>query len=91
MLVIMLMKPVLLYFTVAYSFFLLLMEICGLVLQVVPGCMLEDWEENLAIISANRTKGDELVITHLGDCLWRERDEVWCRTHFFSLSLLDPF
>ncbi|KNA03991.1 hypothetical protein SOVF_203880 [Spinacia oleracea] len=43
---------------------------------VVPGCMLEDWEENLAIISANRTKGDELVITHLGDCLWRERDEV---------------
>ncbi|KAL2892484.1 Protein transport protein SEC16B-like protein [Bienertia sinuspersici] len=43
---------------------------------VGPGCMLEEWEENLAIISANRTKGDELVITHLGDCLWRERSEV---------------
>lgn len=41
-----------------------------------PGCMLDDWEENLAIISANRTKGDELVITHLGDCLWREKGEV---------------
>lgn len=53
-------------------------------LQVGPGCMLDDWEENLAIISANRTKGDELVITHLGDCIWRERGEVWCR----AISLL---
>ncbi|GAB4861931.1 hypothetical protein Ancab_037186 [Ancistrocladus abbreviatus] len=38
--------------------------------------MLDEWEENLAIITSNRTKGDELVITHLGDCLWREKDEV---------------
>ncbi|XP_021748628.1 protein transport protein SEC16B homolog isoform X1 [Chenopodium quinoa] len=43
---------------------------------VGPGGMLDDWKENLAMISANRTKGDELVITHLGDCLWREKDEV---------------
>ena len=35
--------------------------------------MLDDWEENLAIITANRTKGDVLVITHLGDCLWKEK------------------
>ncbi|AQK61200.1 Protein transport protein SEC16B-like protein, partial [Zea mays] len=34
-----------------------------------PNGMLDDWEENLAIITANRTKGDDLVITHLGDCL----------------------
>ncbi|KAL5199541.1 hypothetical protein ABZP36_020744 [Zizania latifolia] len=32
--------------------------------------------ENLAIITANRTKGDDLVITHLGDCLWKEKNEV---------------
>ncbi|EHA8591146.1 protein transport protein SEC16A [Cocos nucifera] len=38
--------------------------------------MLDDWEENLAIITANRTKDDELVIIHLGDCLWKERGEV---------------
>ncbi|KAK1558895.1 hypothetical protein Q3G72_007962 [Acer saccharum] len=38
--------------------------------------MLDNWEENLAIITANRTKGDELVIVHLGDCLWKERGEV---------------
>ncbi|AQK59752.1 Protein transport protein SEC16B-like protein [Zea mays] len=38
--------------------------------------MLDDWEENLAIITANRTKGDVLVITHLGDCLWKEKNEV---------------
>lgn len=38
--------------------------------------MLNDWEENLAIITANRTKGDERVIVHLGDCLWKERGEV---------------
>jgi hypothetical protein len=38
--------------------------------------MLDDWEENLAIITANRTKGDDLVITHLGDCLWKEKIEV---------------
>ncbi|GJM89963.1 hypothetical protein PR202_ga06195 [Eleusine coracana subsp. coracana] len=41
-----------------------------------PNGMLEDWEENLAIITANRTKGDDLVITHLGDCLWKEKYEV---------------
>ncbi|KAI4372450.1 hypothetical protein MLD38_010679 [Melastoma candidum] len=38
--------------------------------------MLEDWKENLAIITANRTKDDELVIIHLGDCLWKERGEI---------------
>ncbi|PON93029.1 COPII coat assembly protein, Sec [Trema orientale] len=38
--------------------------------------MLDDWEENLAVITANRTKDDELVIMHLGDCLWKERSEI---------------
>lgn len=38
--------------------------------------MLDDWEENLAVITANRTKDDELVIIHLGDCLWKERSEI---------------
>ncbi|ESW27655.1 hypothetical protein PHAVU_003G220900 [Phaseolus vulgaris] len=38
--------------------------------------MLGDWEENLAVITANRTKDDELVIIHLGDCLWRERSQI---------------
>lgn len=38
--------------------------------------MLDDWEENLAVITANRTKDDELVVIHLGDCLWKERGEV---------------
>lgn len=42
----------------------------------VLGSMLDDWEENLAIITANRTKDDELVMVHLGDCLWKERGEV---------------
>ncbi|GFY81164.1 RGPR-like protein [Actinidia rufa] len=39
-------------------------------------CMLDKWEENLAIIMANRTKDDELVVIHLGDCLWKESGEV---------------
>lgn len=38
--------------------------------------MLDDWEENLAVITTNRTKGDELVLIHLGDCLWKERSEI---------------
>ncbi|RDX87139.1 Protein transport protein SEC16B-like protein, partial [Mucuna pruriens] len=38
--------------------------------------MLDDWEENLAVITANRTKDDELVIIHLGDCLWKERSQI---------------
>ena len=38
--------------------------------------MLDDWEENLAVITANRTKDDELVLIHLGDCLWKERSDV---------------
>ena len=45
-------------------------------LQIGANCMLDDWEENLAIITANRTKDDDLVIIHLGDCLWKERSEV---------------
>ncbi|XP_027359993.1 protein transport protein SEC16B homolog [Abrus precatorius] len=44
--------------------------------QVGTNGMLDDWEENLAVITANRTKGDELVIIHLGDCLWKERSEI---------------
>ncbi|KAJ7011397.1 protein transport protein SEC16B [Populus alba x Populus x berolinensis] len=38
--------------------------------------MLDDWEENLAVITANRTKDDELVLMHLGDCLWKDRSEL---------------
>ncbi|KAG4973019.1 hypothetical protein JHK82_029952 [Glycine max] len=44
--------------------------------QVGSDGMLDDWEENLAVITANRTKSDELVIIHLGDCLWKERSEI---------------
>ncbi|OIV92776.1 hypothetical protein TanjilG_00910 [Lupinus angustifolius] len=44
--------------------------------QVGSNTMLDNWEENLAVITANRTKGDELVIVHLGDCLWKERSEI---------------
>lgn len=46
--------------------------------------MLDQWEENLAIITANRTKGDEHVIIHLGDCLWKERGEVGAYTFLVS-------
>ncbi|XP_052736912.1 protein transport protein SEC16B homolog isoform X3 [Vigna angularis] len=44
--------------------------------QVGSFDMLGDWEENLAVITANRTKDDELVIIHLGDCLWRETSQI---------------
>jgi hypothetical protein len=40
------------------------------------GSMLDQWQENLAILAANRAAGDDKVITHLGDCLWRIRGEV---------------
>ncbi|KAG8374729.1 hypothetical protein BUALT_Bualt10G0026200 [Buddleja alternifolia] len=38
--------------------------------------MLDDWEANLAVITANRTKDDELVLIHLGDCLWKDRSDI---------------
>ncbi|KAE8690212.1 protein transport protein Sec16B-like isoform X4 [Hibiscus syriacus] len=44
--------------------------------ELRANCILDDWEENLAVITANRTKDDELVIIHLGDCLWKERSEI---------------
>ncbi|KAL1559714.1 protein transport protein SEC16B [Salvia divinorum] len=44
--------------------------------QFGANCMLDDWEENLAVITANRTKDDELVLIHLGDCLWKERSDI---------------
>jgi len=53
--------------------------------------MLDEWEENLAVITANRTKGDELVIIHLGDCLWKERSEVqFSIFHFFKACYSFP-
>ncbi|XP_049369711.1 protein transport protein SEC16B homolog [Solanum verrucosum] len=44
--------------------------------QFGANVMLDDWEENLAVITANRTKDDELVLIHLGDCLWKERSDI---------------
>ncbi|KFK31371.1 hypothetical protein AALP_AA6G103500 [Arabis alpina] len=44
--------------------------------QFGSSSMLDNWEENLGIITANRTADDELVITHLGDCMWKERGEI---------------
>uniref|UniRef100_A0A5B7BHJ8 Protein transport protein sec16 n=1 Tax=Davidia involucrata TaxID=16924 RepID=A0A5B7BHJ8_DAVIN len=44
--------------------------------QIGDSCTLDEWEENLAIITANRTKDDEFVVIHLGDCLWKEKGEV---------------
>ncbi|XP_006358346.1 protein transport protein SEC16B homolog [Solanum tuberosum] len=44
--------------------------------QFGANIMLDDWEENLAVITANRTKDDELVLIHLGDCLWKERSDI---------------
>ncbi|KAM7257664.1 hypothetical protein ACFE04_013405 [Oxalis oulophora] len=43
-----------------------------------PGAsnMLDNWEENLAVITANRTKDDELVIIHLGDSIWKGTREI---------------
>lgn len=38
--------------------------------------ILDNWEDNLAVISANRTKDDELVLLHLGDCLWKDRSDI---------------
>jgi len=47
--------------------------------------MLDNWEENLAVITANRTENDHLVIIHMGDSLWKEKDDVRL-FHFCSYS-----
>ncbi|XP_024985176.1 protein transport protein SEC16B homolog isoform X2 [Cynara cardunculus var. scolymus] len=44
--------------------------------QLSVNGMLDDWEDNLAVVTANRTKDDELVLIHLGDCLWKERSNI---------------
>lgn len=40
------------------------------------GELLAEWRENLAMMGANRTKGDERVMLRLGDRLWEDRGEV---------------
>jgi hypothetical protein len=47
-----------------------------LIWQDSAGGMLGDWLGNLSVIAANPTKGDEQVITHLGDSLWNDLGEV---------------
>lgn len=61
--------------------------------QFLADGVLDDWEENLAIITTNRTKDDELVITYLGDCLWRERDDVVAAhiCYFVAESNFEPY
>ncbi|CAO2819857.1 unnamed protein product [Amaranthus hypochondriacus] len=44
--------------------------------QNAGSTMLDNWEENLAVITANRTENDQLVIMHLGDCLLKEKHDV---------------
>ncbi len=72
-------------------------RLVGAQMQVGVGAMLEEWQENLAIMAANRTAGDERVILHLGDCLWRARGEVGYRIlsifadHHAVLSCLPTF
>ncbi|CAH1422836.1 unnamed protein product [Lactuca virosa] len=44
--------------------------------QFGANVMIDDWEENLDMITANRTKDDELVLIHLGDCLWKETSNI---------------
>ena len=46
--------------------------------------MLDNWEENLAVIIANRTKDDGPVLMHLGDSLWKDRSEVGPACHTLS-------
>eukprot|EP00850_Spirogloea_muscicola_P022566 SM000301S11769 [mRNA] locus=s301:27656:32480:- [translate_table: standard] len=40
------------------------------------GSMLDEWQENLAILAANSIGGEESVMQYLGDCLWRTRGQV---------------
>lgn len=48
--------------------------------------MLDNWEENLAVITANRTENDQLVIMHLGDCLLKEKHDVHLALYLASLG-----
>ncbi|CAN4075993.1 unnamed protein product [Withania somnifera] len=61
--------------------------------QFGANIMLDDWEENLAVITANRTKDDELVLIHLGDCLWKERSDIvscGCRSLEIPRTYVSP-
>ncbi|WOG88461.1 hypothetical protein DCAR_0207696 [Daucus carota subsp. sativus] len=44
--------------------------------HIGSSAMLDTWKENLAMLIANRTKDDELVLIHLGDSLWKERNDI---------------
>ncbi|KAK1306606.1 hypothetical protein QJS10_CPA10g00887 [Acorus calamus] len=61
--------------------------------QIIASGMLDDWEKNLAIITANRTVGDEAVITRLGYSLWRERGEIAAAHTCFLVAeaLFEPY
>jgi hypothetical protein len=38
--------------------------------------MVDDWQENIAIMAADRTHGDERVMLYLGNQLWGIRGKV---------------
>ncbi|XP_047340598.1 protein transport protein SEC16B homolog [Impatiens glandulifera] len=48
--------------------------------------ILDNWEDNLAVITANRTKDDELVLIHLGDCLWKDRSDIVAAHNCYILA-----
>ncbi|CAH1422835.1 unnamed protein product [Lactuca virosa] len=58
--------------------------------QFGANVMIDDWEENLDMITANRTKDDELVLIHLGDCLWKETSNITRSIHE-HMTIQRPF
>ncbi|CAI5496808.1 unnamed protein product, partial [Closterium sp. Naga37s-1] len=55
--------------------------------------MVAEWRENVALMAATRTSGDERVISHLGDCLWRLRGDVAAAhiCYLVAAGSLEPF
>ncbi|CAI5995746.1 unnamed protein product [Closterium sp. NIES-64] len=55
--------------------------------------MVAEWRENVALMAATRTSGDERVISHLGDCLWRLKGDVAAAhiCYLVAAGSLEPF
>ncbi|GMH03236.1 hypothetical protein Nepgr_005075 [Nepenthes gracilis] len=59
-------------------------EYVNTAVQQLAGYNLDNWDENLVVITAHKTENDHLVITHLGDSLWKDMNAI-AAAHIYYL------
>ncbi|GMH13535.1 hypothetical protein Nepgr_015376 [Nepenthes gracilis] len=57
--------------------------------QQLASYNLDNWDENLVVITAHKAENDHLVITHLGDSLWKDMNAIAAAHIYYLVAKAD--